>query len=112
MPGKARFGTAEQTTHIDIQQLKAGLIVRRVALTLLAIHAVYGLVHLLHMLCCRGIQRVLHHRLLSTTAAPESSLQAHLGSQWRIDLDQSMGSGQDADQGVREWSLGRSLMVF
>jgi hypothetical protein len=39
-------------------------------------------------------------------------LQAHLGSQWRIDLDQSMGSGQDADQGVREWSLGRSLMVF
>src|SRR5258707_3105437 len=98
--GKGRFGTAGQTTHIDIERLKAGLVVMRVTLTLLAINAVYGLFHLLHMLCCRGIQRVLHHRLLSTAAAPESSLQAHIGSQSRIDLDQSMGTGQDADQGV------------
>src|SRR5260370_10048012 len=100
MPGKGCFGTTGQTTHIDIEHLKAGLIVMRVTLTLLAINAVDGLFHLLHMLCWTGMQRVLHHRLLSTAAAPESSLQAHIGSQSRIDLDQSMGTGQDADQGV------------
>ena len=101
--GKGRFGTARQATHIDIQHLKAGLIVMLVALTLLAIHAVYGLFHLLHILGGTGIQRVLHHRLLRTAAAPESSLQAHIGSQSRIDLDESMGSGQDADKGVIEF---------
>src|SRR5258708_6330768 len=108
MPGKGGFGTAGQATHIDIEHLKAGLIVMRVALTLLVINAVDSLFHLLHILCCRGIQRVLHHRLLRTAAAPESSLQAHIGSKSRIDLDQSMGSGQDADQGVIEfvaWSI-------
>jgi hypothetical protein len=103
MPGKGRFGTAGQATHIDIEHLKAGLIVMPVALTLLAIHAVYGLFHLLHILCCTGIQGVLHHRLLGTAAAPESSLQAHIGSQARIDLDQSLRPGQDADEGVIEF---------
>src|SRR5712692_981113 len=101
--GNGGFGTAGQTTHIDIEYLKAGLIVMLVALTVLAINAVYGLFHLLHILCCTGIQRVLHHRLLRTTAAPESSLQAHIGSQSRIDLDESMGPGQDADKGIIEF---------
>src|SRR5260370_25147738 len=100
MPGKGGFGTAGQTTHIDIEHLKAGLIVMRVALTLLAIDAVYGLFHLLHMLCCRGIQGVLHHRLLRTAATPERSLQAHICSQSRIDLDQSLGTRQDAYKSV------------
>src|SRR3989441_1015470 len=105
---KGRFGTARQTTHIDIEHLKAGLIVMRVALTLLAINAVYGLFHLLHILGGTGIQRVLHHRLLRTAAAPESSLQTHISSQSRIDLDKAIGSGQDADKGVLElvaWSI-------
>src|SRR5258708_37272013 len=95
--------TARQTTHIDIKHLKAGLIVMLVALTVLAINAVYGLFHLLHILGRTRIQRVLHHRLLGTAAAPESSLQAHIGSQARINLDESMGPRQHADQGVREF---------
>src|SRR5712691_774486 len=103
MPGKGGFGTARQTTHIDIEYLKAGLIVMLVALTILAINAVYGLFHLLHILCCTGIQGVLHHRLLCATAAPESLLQAHIGSQSRIDLDESMRSSQDADKSIREF---------
>src|SRR5258708_20934397 len=114
MPGKGRFGTAGQTTHIDVETLKAGLIVMRVALALMAIDAGDGLFQLLHILCCRGIQGVLHHRLLRTAAAPEGSLQAHIGSQSRIDLDQSMGAGQDADQGVIEfvaWLILDGLLI-
>ena len=103
MPRKGRFGAAGQATHVDIEQLKAGLIVMRVALTVLPIDRIYGLFHLLHILSGTSIQRVLHHRLLGTAAAPESLLQAHIGSQARIDLDEPMGSGQDADKGVREF---------
>src|SRR5260370_41621021 len=100
MPGKGCFGTTGQTTHIDIEHLKAGLIVMRVTLTLLAINAVDGLFHLLHMLCCTGNQRVLQHQLLSTAAAPKTSLQAHIASQARTHLHQSTATTKDADPGV------------
>src|SRR5712692_7186877 len=100
--GKGRFGTARQTAHIHIEHLQAGLIVMLVALTVLAIHAVYGLFHLLHILCGTGIQRILHHQLLGTATAPEGTLQAHIGSQACIDLDESMGSCQHADPCVIE----------
>ena len=103
MPGKGRFGTAGQPPHYDIEYLKAGWIVMLVALTVMAINDVYGVLHLPHILGGTGIQRVLHHRLLRTAAAPESSLQAHVGSQSRIDLDESMRSGQDADLGIIEF---------
>lgn len=62
------------------------------ALTLLTIDRVQRLFHLLHILRRTRIQRILHYRLLRTTAAPEGTLQGGIGSQARIDLDQTMGS--------------------
>jgi hypothetical protein len=80
-----------------------------IALTVLAIDHIQRLLHLFDSLGATGMQRVLYHRLLGTTTAPEGSLQGAIGSQARLDLDQSMRSCQHADQGVREF-VGRPIL--
>ncbi len=67
---------------------------------LLAIDRIHSLFHLLDILGCTGIQRVLHHRLLGAATAPEGSLQSHISSQARIDLDHAMGACQPTYQSI------------
>ncbi len=71
-----------------------------IAWTALTIDDVQCLLHLSHMLAGTGIQRLLHDRLLRTSAPSERSLQGCITAQTRIDLDQAMGSRQHADEGI------------
>jgi hypothetical protein len=100
MPGKSGFGTAWQTTHIHIQQLETGLVVVPIALAVLSVNHIKGVLHLVDILRCTGIQRLLDDRLFRTCASAKGEAQAWISSQAAIDFYQPMGSGQQADQGV------------
>src|SRR5258706_13297091 len=100
MPGKGRFGSARQATHIHIENLEVRLIVMPVALTVLPIDPVQRLFHLLHILRRTGIQGALYHRLLGTATAPKGLLQGTIGSQARSELHPTMGSCPSTDQRV------------
>ena len=76
---------------------------------MLAIDRVQRLFHLLHILGGTGIQGVLHHRLLGTATPPEGALQGAISPQTRIDLDESMSPGQQANKGVVEF-VGRAIL--
>jgi hypothetical protein len=79
------------------------------ALTVLPIHAIKGVLQLLHILAGAGIQCFLHHRLFRTAATSESGLQGRITSQTRIDFDQPVRSGQHRDEAVDELLDGSML---
>jgi hypothetical protein len=110
--GKSGFRATWQAAHVDIEQVKAGLVVMMKTLTVLLVDFIKCLLQLGHIFCGTGIQRLLDDRLLSTCASAKGSLQCWIGSQTRIDFYQSMGSGQQANEGIRELINRRLLDGF
>ncbi len=107
--GEGDFLSTRHAAHVHIQELQAGSIVVSIALAVLAIDHVHGLLHLLHILSCAGIQHPLHHRLLGTQASSERSLQGRIGSETTVDFHQPTSTGQQADKGIIELVTGRML---
>ena len=69
---------------------------------MLTIDAIERLLHLLHVLRRPTIQRLLHHRLLGTPRSPKGRLQAGIGTQAHVDLNQAMRSSQQGDKAIGE----------
>src|SRR6266699_3099384 len=109
---KRGFGATWQAAHVHIQQLETGLVVVLKALTVRSVDLIKRLVQLDHIFGGAGIQRLLHHRLLSTAHSSKGSLQAWIGAQAGIDFHQTVGSGQQADKRIRELVDGRMLDGF
>jgi hypothetical protein len=65
--------------------------------------------HLAHVLDRAGVERLLHDRLLGARAAAESPLQRGIRAHPRVDLSQSMSTGEDSDESVRELLDGSML---
>ncbi len=102
MPGKSRFGTTRQATHVHIQQVEPRLVIVLIAATVLPIDHIQRVVHLPDILLRTRIQCLLHHRLLRTRLASKGMLQGRIRSQARIDFYHPMGSGHQADKSVIE----------
>lgn len=100
---EGRFGSARHTADIHIQHLPGAFVVVPIALTMQLIDAVHRLLHLLHILRCTGIQRLLHHRLFRATASPERYLQRLIAAQPIIDFSQPMRTGQQANEPIVEF---------
>ncbi len=66
---------------------------------MLLVDPIQGVLHLMDILRCTRIERLLDDRLLRTCASAKGEAQAWISAQARIDFDQPMGSGQQADQG-------------
>ena len=103
------MAAARQAAHVHIQQVKVGVVVMMNALTVLSRDLIQRLLQLRHICCGAGIQGFLHHRLFGAGRASEGPLQASVSSQAGIDFHQSVGSGQQADEGVREL-VGRRIL--
>src|SRR5260221_333721 len=102
MPGKSSFRAAWQATHVHIQQLETSLVVVSIPLAVLPIHQIQGVLHLVDILRCTRIQRLLDDRLLRTRLPSKGVLQSRISAQACIDFDQPVGSSQQTDQGVVE----------
>jgi len=73
-----------------------------IPLAVLPIHQIQGVLHLVDILRCTRIQRLLDDRLLRTRLPSKGVLQSRISAQACIDFDQPMGSSQQTDQGVVE----------
>jgi hypothetical protein len=107
------MAAAWQATHVHIQQLETSLVVVSIPMAVLPIHQIQGVLHLVDILRCTRIQRLLNDRLLRTRLASKGLLQSRISSQARINLYQPMGSCQQADKGIIElihWRMFDSLL--
>ena len=85
------------------------LVVMPEALTALTVNLSDGCLHLQNVLLGAGVQCFLDHRLFGAGIATEGVLQARVASQPLVDLDESLGSGQQADESIVEF-LSRGVL--
>ena len=98
--GKRRLLAAGQPGHVHIQHLPQRGVLVPIPTAPVAIDGVHRRFHLSDIRGRTSIQRVLHDQLFRAPFTPKSSLQAPIVSHSLVDLDQSVGTGQDRDKAI------------
>jgi hypothetical protein len=79
---------------------------------MLAIDRRERLLHLSHVLAGCAVKRLVYDRLFGAAGASKRALQRLLGTQARVDLDDAVGTGQNADEGIIQFVSRRIFHGF
>jgi hypothetical protein len=103
------FGTlaARASAQINVKELPLFLVIVAIGTTVLAKDMVDRLPHLFNVCVGAGVEGILHDRLLRAPGDAERLTQGRVGTQFGVDLDHAMRSGQEQYKGISQFVKGR-----